>query len=72
MPTRVLSKDFEFGGKFCKALFRVGWENAPQGDFRSEEVGHCMLPYIRDQILELVNEMIAEYTGLVCLIGSGM
>ena len=21
-----------------------------------EEVGHCMLPYIRDQILELVNE----------------
>ena len=23
---------------------------------KSEEVGHCMLPYIRDQILELVNE----------------
>ena len=22
----------------------------------AEEVGHCMLPYIRDQILELVNE----------------
>ena len=22
----------------------------------TEEVGHCMLPYIRDQILELVNE----------------
>ena len=21
-----------------------------------EEVGHCMLPYTRDQILELVNE----------------
>ena len=21
-----------------------------------EEVGHCMLPYIRDQILKLVNE----------------
>ena len=25
-------------------------------DFMPEEVGHCMLPYIRDQILELVNE----------------
>ena len=24
--------------------------------FTPEEVGHCMLPYIRDQILELVNE----------------
>ena len=23
---------------------------------QTEEVGHCMLPYIRDQILELVNE----------------
>ena len=23
---------------------------------KSEEVGHCMLPYIRDQILELVND----------------
>ena len=32
-----------------------------QNDFSTgsglpEEVGHCMLPYIRDQILELVNE----------------
>ena len=28
----------------------------------SEEVGHCMLPYIRDQILKLVNEslLVAE------------
>ena len=24
--------------------------------FIAEEVGHCMLPYIRDQILELVNK----------------
>ena len=24
--------------------------------FIPEEVGHCMLPYIRDQILEVVNE----------------
>ena len=24
--------------------------------YGAEEVGHCMLPYIRDQILELVNE----------------
>ena len=29
---------------------------------KPEEVGHCMLPYIRDQILELVNEslLVAE------------
>ena len=26
------------------------------GTLQAEEVGHCMLPYIRDQILELVNE----------------
>ena len=23
---------------------------------KAEEVGHCMLPYIRDHILELVNK----------------
>ena len=26
------------------------------GSLGPEEVGHCMLPYIKDQILELVNE----------------
>ena len=29
---------------------------APGENTVPEEVGHCMLPYIRDQILELVNE----------------
>ena len=30
-------------------------EHAHHSEY-AEEVGHCMLPYIRDQILELVNE----------------
>ena len=27
-----------------------------EGTLETEEVGHCMLPYTRDQILELVDE----------------
>ena len=36
---------------------REGWVRArSETSGAQEEVGHCMLPYIRDRILELVNE----------------